>query len=70
MNQAKIVKAAFAITAATAEAIRDLGEIPNGYLYAQMMQHMSLAEYQDVIKTLKRAHLVEENNNVLKWIGG
>jgi hypothetical protein len=60
-----MVNATFAI----AECIRELGEIPSGHLYANVMGRMSLDYYQGIIDVLKRTKLVEEKGNLLKWIG-
>lgn len=66
----KQVEAAFAITAAYAEAIRALKEVPSGVLYAQLMPSgISLEGHQKIIDTLKRAGLVSESNHLLRWIG-
>jgi hypothetical protein len=63
------VSAAFAQTAAIAEAIRELGEVPSGHLYAQVCGRMELAAYERIIGTLKNAGLVAESGHLLKWIG-
>ena len=52
-----------------ADAIREIGSVPSGQLYAYLMGHMSLSQYQSIIGTLKKAELVRESNNVLVWIG-
>lgn len=62
-------KAALAMTQAVAETIKTLGEVPSGHLYARLMDKMSLETYNSLIGLLKRAKLVEEENNLLKWIG-
>ena len=61
--------AAFKVIHAIAEAIRALGTVPNGYLYAQVMGTLSLENYNTVIKTLTRAGVVSLQNDELKWIG-
>jgi hypothetical protein len=64
------VKAAMAVVLAVGEAIRDLGEVPSGHLYAQLMGRFSLAEYEKIIDTLIGAGLVEKSPmHVLKWVG-
>lgn len=63
------VQAAFQATLAIAEAIRELGEVPNGELYAQVMSKLDLDTYQHIISTLKRSGLVTETANLLKWVG-
>ena len=63
------IKAALEITLAVADAIRDLGAVPSGHLYAQLMGTMSLENFQAVIRTLKGAGLVREGAHMLTWIG-
>ena len=63
------IKAALDVTLVMAETIRELKEVPNGHLYAQVMGQISLASYEKVIETLKRAGLVKEKGNLLTWIG-
>jgi hypothetical protein len=63
------VKTAITIVAAIAEAIRELGSIPSGHLYAQLMGRLDLAAYTKIINTLKNAGLVAEQNDLLTWVG-
>lgn len=64
------VKAALEIVKAVAEAIRELGSVPSGHLYAQLMGHMSLERYNKVIDTLVRTGLVrKEPSHLLVWVG-
>lgn len=64
------VTAALAITRAVAEAIRDMGEVPAGTLYAAMMDRMDLATFESLIATLVRSGLVERrNSHLLVWVG-
>jgi hypothetical protein len=55
--------------AAVAEAIRGLGEVPSGTLYAHVCGTLSLDAYRRVIGILKRAGLVSEENHLLRWVG-
>ena len=66
---AKQVTAAIQQVAAVAEAIRELGSVPNGHLYASVMGHLSLEQYDRIIELLKRAELVAEQNHELRWVG-
>jgi hypothetical protein len=43
-----------------AGAIRELGRVPSGHLYARVMGSLSLDQYNKVIGILKKAGLVEE----------
>lgn len=65
------VTAAVKAAAAIGEAIRDLGEVPSGVLYANVMASgMTLHAYTAIIGVLKRAKLVEETpGHLLRWIG-
>jgi hypothetical protein len=63
-------KAALMVLAAVAETIRELGSVPSGHLYAQLMGRMDFQGYTKLIDTLKGAGLVSENRqNELTWIG-
>jgi len=63
------VQAVIEVTHAVAEAIRTLGSVPSGELYARCMGSMSLATYTSIIGTLKGAGLVQEKNHLLTWVG-
>jgi hypothetical protein len=52
-----------------AEAIRELGSVPSGHLYANLLGHLTLENYKSIIRTLRGAGLVEESNHVLTWVG-
>ena len=53
-----------------AEAIRDLGEVPSGHLYARLMGVMELQQYEQVIDLLIDAQLIERTPaHLLRWIG-
>ncbi|HEY6340187.1 MAG TPA: hypothetical protein VIY49_01735 [Bryobacteraceae bacterium] len=54
---------------AVAEAIRTAGSLPSGELYAILCGRVDLAGYQALIKTLKNAGLVREENHLLTWTG-
>jgi len=62
------VQAAIKLVQAVAEAIRELKSVPSGHLYAQLMGYMSLDEYNKIIRILKNAKLVTEENYLLTWI--
>lgn len=69
MTNEESVGAALQMAKVVAEAIRDLGRVPSGHLYARLMAHMNLATYEKIIGILKRGGLVEEKNHELIWIG-
>ncbi len=54
---------------AVAMAIRELGEIPSGHLYARLMGQMDLECYNNIISILKHGKLVEEKHHLLTWVG-
>ena len=62
------VKAALGILRAVADAIRELGEVPSGHLYAHLMSKLSLEQYEQVIGVLKQAGLITESNHLLTWV--
>lgn len=55
--------------AAIGDAIKSLGEVPAGHLYAGVMAHMTLGEFDAIIAVLKKADLISESNHLIKWIG-
>jgi hypothetical protein len=57
------------IVAAVAEAIRELGTVPSGHLYAHLMGRMTLEQYNRIIVCLKGTGLVTESAHLLKWVG-
>ena len=62
------VRAALETVRAVGDAIRELGEVPSGHLYAQLSSVMSLDEYNTLIDCLKRADVVRESNHLLQWV--
>ena len=64
------IKAALSILHALAEAIRELGQVPSGQLYASVMAGMSLEDYNAALKVLIKAELVSESPaHLLTWTG-
>lgn len=61
-------KATIQVTIAVGQAIKELGSVPSGHIYAQLMGHMSLESYNNVILSLKNAGLVKEENHLLSYI--
>lgn len=51
-----------------AEAIQALGEVPSGHLYARLMQHMTLSQYESIISVLINQGRIARNNHLLIWI--
>lgn len=54
---------------AVSEAIRDLGSVPSGHLYARLISYMQLPTYNALIDSLKRQGLVSEKAHLLTWVG-
>jgi hypothetical protein len=70
MSKTSEAIAAVRVAHAIAEAIRNLGEVPSGHLYARVMGVMDLRQYEQVIDLLIDARLVErEPSHLLRWIG-
>lgn len=64
------VSRALHITAAVAETIRELGEVPEGHVYAAVMHVTTLSGFQSCISVLERAKLVKRSgHHLLTWIG-
>lgn len=61
------VTAAIAIARVIANAIKELGQIPNGHLYAQVMGSIGYENYMACIAMLKRSGVIREENNLLIW---
>lgn len=69
-RQKKQAKAAVLAASAIAEAVRDLGTIPSGHLYAQVCGMMGLEYYEGVIAMLVRTGLVKrDGSHLLTWTG-
>ncbi len=63
------VASAMHVTLAAAEAIRTVGRIPSGHLYALLTGKVDISGYQALIRTLKNSGLVKEVAHELIWIG-
>lgn len=62
------VKAFIAAIFAVGDTIKELGQVPSGELYVQVMEHMSLATYTRIIELLKASGKVIESNHLLTWV--
>ena len=63
------VGAAVSATLAIAEAIRALGSVPSGHLYARVMAHMDIHQYEALLDVLKGAGLIKVKKDVITWTG-
>jgi hypothetical protein len=52
-----------------ADAIKELGQVPSGELYSQLMSFMTLEEYNMVIGFLTKAKLITYQNHLITWVG-
>ena len=67
---AKQLKASIMACGALAEAIREVGEVPAGTLYAACLNVMSLEVFESFISRLVGAGLVNRTSeHLLRWIG-
>jgi hypothetical protein len=62
-------KAALEIVLVVGDAIKELGSVPSGHLYAQLMGRMSLDSYNKIIGMLKNAKVIKEEGHLLTYIG-
>ena len=52
MIEGKQLAAAFGVIRTLADTIQELGQVPSGILYSQVMSFLSLAEYERAIDIL------------------
>ncbi len=64
------VHTALKIIYSICDAIKDLGSIPSGTLYAHLMTNngMSLEQYNQVISILVEAGKIKIQNNLIIWV--
>jgi hypothetical protein len=64
------LSAALAITIATAEAIREAGQITSGTLYAMLVGKVDFAGYEALLRNLTGAGLIEVRaSHMIVWTG-
>ena len=62
--------AAVGIVAAVGAAIKELGSVPSGHLYARLMGQMSLETYETIISNIVANGLIRrDSNHLLVWTG-
>lgn len=69
MENRKKIEAALGVLRAVADAIRELGRVPYGVLYANVMAHIDLANLDAIVGTLERAGVIRREGDVLVWTG-
>lgn len=69
-TQAEQIKAAAGIVLAIADAIKELGQVPSGHLYAHLMGLLSIGAYEQAVQILVDAKVVQRDaSHVLTWVG-
>jgi len=69
-DRQKRLTAAMTTVIAVGEAIRELGSVPSGEMYAQLMPKLSIEDYEGIIRILVNAKLVKRSHShMLTWIG-
>ena len=54
------------LVSAVGQAIVELREVPEGHLYAQLMAHMSLEQFQAILRILKQNKIIEIKGHLIK----
>jgi hypothetical protein len=64
------IQAGVRAAVAVGQSIKELGSIPEGVLYAQLMGHMDLSAFESLIRLLVRTGVVERDvNHILRYVG-
>ena len=70
MTDAQAARAALTLTTMIGSAIKDLGTVPSGHVYAAVMGSISINLYNQIIDKLIEAKLVRRDpSHLLTWIG-
>lgn len=62
-------QAALEVVLAVGSAIKELGSVPSGHLYARLMGKLDLESYNKVIGILVKTGAVKNENHLLTWVG-
>lgn len=65
----RALKAWVQVLLALAEAIKELGKVPSGHLYARLMGLLPIEQYQQTIADLAKAGLIKVSNSLITWVG-
>lgn len=65
----KDLRMSLEVCEAIGTAIRSLGSVPSGHLYAHLCGKLSMGSYNNIIAILKNSKLVEERSSILIWVG-
>jgi hypothetical protein len=63
------LQAATQVLLAVHDAIRELGEVPSGHLYARLMGHLTLDQYNTIIGILESSGVIRVDNHLIQYIG-
>jgi hypothetical protein len=69
MANKKTMLAALSMVMAIGDAIKELGSVPNGVLYANICGHIPYGAYMQSIAILEQSGVITQKNNVLTWVG-
>jgi len=68
-SPAQTAAALTGILLALTEAIRSLGEVPSGHLYARVMAYLPIEVYDAAIGLIVGSGVVEKRGDLLVWKG-
>jgi len=63
------IRAALEIAITISDTIRDLGEVPEGELYAITMGALDLPAFERLMVMLETTGLISRANHLIRWIG-
>lgn len=69
LTQAEKIEGALPVYRAVADAIKAMGAVPAGHLYAVLMGKLDLNTFNKIIGTLTGAGVVERKGDLLIWKG-
>jgi len=70
MNEEQKMKAAVEVMKAVASVVKELGSIPSGHLYAQLMGKMSFNSYEKMTGALERMGVIRiDGDHLITYIG-
>lgn len=64
------VKAGIEVIRSVGDAIRDLGRVPSGELYARLMGYLTMQDFNNILDVLKGAGLIKIIHHEIVWVGG
>jgi hypothetical protein len=67
-NKAELL-AALDVVRAVTEAIREAGEIPEGTLYALLMDRFDYPTFERMLALVLHSKLVTNEGHLLRWVG-